>query len=394
MLQKWSKKLDKKQKVVLSLLKEIDEICRRSNITYYLSPRLTLCAVNGQSLPLNPMAGSVLMKVADMERFRQRIEEDPKEKRALESMKNHKWFPGFYLRYENTDTMCINLDKARDYAYPGIGINIYPLRTEISSGLLQKVNTIEETGWQEMCSLYGSESTGKMRFCKWMVQIRCMVISQQRLAEKMYDRFCRLQQEPGAQKYILKQRKQRLIFPAEIFSETKTIELEGEQFQVPLKTEQYLQICYGNNYQNVPEMTYTMPSQMVLSARVSYTQFWKEAGDFEKYCKSRRQNNRRLEKSRKRKQYFNECWKYAEFCGARIRLGLNYEKKKDYIKNLYKNEDYMTLERVFRPYYKMMQKSLENGELFAEDEEIFDIYSDVLVKTGNTDQAEKIHMLI
>ena len=65
---------------------------------------------------------------------------------------------------------------------------------------------------------------------------------------------------------------------------------------------------------------------------------------------------------------------YVEFCGERMNLGVSYEKQKDYIKNLYKNEDYMTLEKVFRPYFKMMQKSLQKGELFAEDEEILDIY--------------------
>ena len=32
----------------------------------------------------------------------------------------------------------------------------------------------------------------------------------------------------------------------------------------------------------------------------------------------------------------------------RQNLGVSYEKQKDYIKNLYKNEDYMTLDKVFR----------------------------------------------
>ena len=54
----------------------------------------------------------------------------------------------------------------------------------------------------------------------------------------------------------------------------------------------------------------------------------------------------------------------------------------------------MTLERVFRPYFKMMQKSLQKNELFAEDEEIFDIYVDVLEKTGKTVQRSKIGTLI
>lgn len=77
-----------------------------------------------------------------------------------------------------------------------------------------------------------------------------------------------------------------------------------------------------------------------------------------------------------------------------MNLGISYERKKDYILNLYKNEDYVTLEKVFRPYFKMMQKSLEKGEIFAEDEEILDIYIDVLEKTGKTEQKEKIGILI
>ena len=89
--------MNKKQKVILSLLQEIDEICRRNKIEYYLSPRLTLCAVEGHPFPQNPMFGVVLMKTADMERFRLAVDEDPREKRALESMKSHKWFSGFYL---------------------------------------------------------------------------------------------------------------------------------------------------------------------------------------------------------------------------------------------------------------------------------------------------------
>ena len=85
--------MNKKQQVILSLLKEIDEICRKHQIEYFLSPRLTLCAVQEQPFPQNPLFGVVLMKVPEMERFRQVMEENPREKRALESMKNHKWFP-------------------------------------------------------------------------------------------------------------------------------------------------------------------------------------------------------------------------------------------------------------------------------------------------------------
>ena len=141
--------------------------------------------------------------------------------------------------------------------------------------------------------------------------------------------------------------------------------LEGVELQVPAKTAEYLTVSYGKNYKDVKEPRYVTPIALAVSARVSYTQFWKEAGNFEKYCKERMKNARKLARSRRHKDYFNECWDYVEFCGERMNMGVAYEKQKDYIKNLYKNEDYMTLEKVFRPYFKMMQKSLQKNELFS-----------------------------
>lgn len=386
--------MNKKQKVILSLLQEIDEICRQNEIEYFLSPRLTLCAVENQPFPQNPMFGVVLMKTADMERFRKAVEEDPRERRALESMKSHKWFSGFYLRYTNTDTLCLNMDNIRDYAFPGLGISILPLRTPVASARTNRRFSRAENAWTEICHINYAERNIKSRINRTLMRLQCLINGRQRQAGRLYDKFVRLHQQPGADTYILKRKKQTTVFPAEIFAKSKRAVLEGVELQVPAKTTEYLTISYGNNYKNVVTPRYVIPAALAVSARVSYTQFWKEAGDFEKYSKERMRNARKIARSRRHKDYFNECWNYVEFCGERLNMGVDYEKKKDYIKNLYKNEDYMTLEKIFRPYFKMMQKSLQKNELFAEDEEILDIYIDVLEKTGKTVQRGKIGMLI
>ena len=386
--------MNKKQKVILSLLQEIDEICRQNKIEYYLSPRLTLCAVEGKPFPQNPMFGVVLMKTAEMERFRMAVEEDPRERRALESMKSHKWFSGFYLRYTNTDTLCLNMDNTRDYEFPGLGVSIFPLRSPVASVSANRRFFRDENAWTELCHINYAERNFKSRVNRTRMRFLCLADGRQRHASHLYDRFIRLHQNPNTDKYILKRRKQTTVYAADIFAESKRMTLEGVELQVPAKTTEYLITSYGNNYKNVTDPRYVTPIALAVSARVSYSQFWKEAGDFEKYSKERMRNARRLARSRRHKEYFNECWDYVEFCGERMNMGVKYAKKKDYIKNLYKNEDYMTLEKVFRPYFKMMQKSLQKDELFAEDEEILDIYIDVLEKTGKTVQRGKIGMLI
>ena len=70
--------MNRKQKVILSLLKEIDEICRKNNIEYYLSPRLTLCAVEGLPFPQNPYFGAVV-EIKEIRGVKLIVKEDNKE---------------------------------------------------------------------------------------------------------------------------------------------------------------------------------------------------------------------------------------------------------------------------------------------------------------------------
>ncbi len=385
--------LKKEQQVILSLLKEIDRICRKEKIDYYLSPRLTLCAVTGQPFPSDPMAGEVLMKVGEMERFRQAAEDRISTGRALESMKSHKWFPGFYLRYEDTSTLCFHMDAGRDYEIPALGINVLPLRTEVTPGNLRRQNAREEKGWLQLCGKVSGEKDFRDLSAEMAVTMRCAG-GQERLGNKLYDEFCRRQQNPDADAYFLKQGKMTTVFPAKIFRKTEKVELEGEEFPVPHDIRGYLRIFYGDDYLNRKEPVYVEPPQMIVSAYMSWEKFSRENEGLEQMTAARLRRQKRLEKDRKRGKYLDECWDYALFCQERIRLGAYYKKKKDYILNLYKDEDYLTLEQVFKPYSKMMLKSLLKEEVFLEDEEIFDIYMDVLEKTGKAAQKSQIRELI
>ena len=115
------------------------------------------------------------MKTADMERFRLAVDEDPREKRALESMKSHKWFSGFYLRYTNTDTLCLNLDNTRDYAFPGIGVNIFPLRTPAASVKAERRLSRDENAWTELCHINYADRNFRSRVNRTIMRLQCMI---------------------------------------------------------------------------------------------------------------------------------------------------------------------------------------------------------------------------
>ena len=101
--------MNREIKEVVKLLAEIDKICKREGIPYYLGPQLTLCCVTGQEIT-SPHAGVVYMRTVDMERFRLAVEKETPDGRIVESMNNNKRFYGFFLRYTDLDTLCFRLN--------------------------------------------------------------------------------------------------------------------------------------------------------------------------------------------------------------------------------------------------------------------------------------------
>ena len=71
-------------------------------------------------------------------------------------------------------------------------------------------------------------------------------------------------------------------------------------------------------------------------------------------------------------------------------LGLKYGEKKSRILNLYKNGDSLRLDREMMEVGKMLNRYLENDEVFVPDAELLEIYLSHLEKTGKTKQQEKI----
>ena len=81
---------------------------------------------------------------------------------------------------------------------------------------------------------------------------------------------------------------------------------------------------------------------------------------------------------------------YAKFCGEKYTCALAYRKKLSYIRNLFKNEDYVELEKAFAGYTRMNDRCLKYEEAFETDPEVFDLYLKYLEKTGRISYMEKV----
>ncbi len=378
------KGLNREQKEVLLLLKEIDAICRKHGINYYLSPRLTWCAVLGKEFPKNPLAGAVLIKIEEMEKLRIALEAELLEGRAVESMENNKRFPGLFLRYENKNTLCYRLHEGRNFKYPGLGIDIIPIRSKNPSKRARSWDNRLETGWIQICDGSRYKTDIYKFFCGCLVRAFSM-IGRGRLGRKIYDRICRNQITSDTGKYVLKwSRNYTYTYPAEVFQEAREAELAGTKFLIPCDEITYLKETFGVNYERHVFADDLSKTPVMVSALVGCEEFLKEAGSLRSQIKRRRRLFLADQYMRHHcKEYADQCWDYAKECGSREELRIVYNGKKEYIRNLWENRELVELDKIFRPCTKMMKRCFKTEEIFEMDEEILEIYLEYLRESGN-----------
>lgn len=74
----------------------------------------------------------------------------------------------------------------------------------------------DENAWTELCHINYAERNFKSRVNRTIMRMQCLITGRQGQAAHLYDKFIKLHQQPDADKYILKRRKQTTVFPAEI----------------------------------------------------------------------------------------------------------------------------------------------------------------------------------
>lgn len=380
--------MNREQQKVLELLKEIDTICRKNKITYYLSPYLTLCAVTERPFPMNPASNDIYMKTGDMARFKNIFDEEPELRRALESMENNSRFPGFFLRYTDKDTLFYKLDEYGKYKHPGLGINILPLQCEYGPKGKYLWNRMREEGWKRIYGKKGEWRNRRELGCIWMVRVLSLC-GRGWLAKSIFRDLLR-QPQDGAKTYVLRYFDQNLYFPAHIFENPGEAMLGGESFMVPGNTDSYLTRAYGKNYRNKSMENYVPGSLVVCSTLIPCEEFLQQSKELKKFASVRKKREKRRQFGMNYREYLAQCWDYAKFCGEKYTCALAYRKKLSYIRNLFKNEDYVELEKAFAGYTRMNDRCLKYEEAFETDPEVFDLYLKYLEKTGRILYMEKV----
>ncbi len=229
--------------VMLSMLDELDRICRKNQIKYMLFAGTLLGAVREEGFIPWDDDLDVLMLREDYERFLSVAERElDAEKFFLQKEFSAEW-PMMFSKLRKNSTTCLEKYHPKRKPHEGVYIDIFPCDNAYNSGLMKKLQfaaskiviakALDRRG-------YDTDSKKKkifMGICRVIPQrpmLRLAKAAGKRDGEYVHDFFA------ASSSY------RRSVFKREWFSELTEATFEGKRYPIPKHYDEILKTLYGD----------------------------------------------------------------------------------------------------------------------------------------------------
>lgn len=234
------------QKIELEMLLEVDRICKKFNIRYFLIAGTLLGAIRHKGFIPWDDDIDIVMPLKDYIRFCKVVEKELCNEYFFQNFKTDTialWFAK--IRKNNTTAIQIN-HKNRKH-HQGIWIDIFPLiGVKNDEQWLVKINKKAKQTKKVLTKKIGlmEDTEGRIVY-----KIANKLISYKICKIVFWKLFKYLFKDPEKYTYcyyLWASSKIKARFPTEIFSETCDVEFEGHMFPAPKEWDKYLTIEYGD----------------------------------------------------------------------------------------------------------------------------------------------------
>lgn len=257
------------QERILLLLGEIDEICHKYGIEYYLEGGSVLGAIrHGGFLPWDDDA-DLAMTRKNWEKFRLAMEKEKPQHRVLESPENNAEYPTVAMRYVDTSTTRLWRSLMLDVCACGVAIDIFVLEAapDDNESLLQMEHDLIDycefvNRYYRISSLGDSGRYKKLRRLS-------RVLGRARVAKRLNQRLLQYD-EDRCSRYLMRWGFRFQVYDKKIFGKPIYIPFESIMLPVPERVYEYLDYQYGVDWYMVPDEEHIDTHDTVLDMSVSY----------------------------------------------------------------------------------------------------------------------------
>ena len=386
------------QKTLFTLLTEVDDICRKYGITYFLHENSALEAVQKGHMGEERMIAEVIMRVPELLKFMDAFEQEKPAHRSLESWLSEARYGDFGCRYVNDDTLFLDLPNYHHYRKYGFAVRINVLRDFPASRIRSKLATAKEIGFEMTFAEGNRAEAKKYELCEKLVRPKLKTPeSSLEFTRKMFGEFCGIYDNPNAERCFFKYfRTQRHHCERRWFAEPTVTTLEGRSFPVPAK--EYFVSLYGQGYMSRRLPGRKMTEYIVADTEIPWRDYLKEIADaglpLKKYISERERYIRKQKAGQPKVDTIKHYWDLLFRTGDRFELYEQYAPMKKELLAMRREGRYDELSAALAPYREKLMKNYKLGLGLCFDPEIFDCMLDVLRREGNAPLAAELREMI
>lgn len=384
------------QKKLLELLTELDDICKRENIKYYLCDETVHAAVIGQGLYKNCCQVNVAMTSDNVLKFIEAVKKEKREDRIVDCMMTNKSYLDFSASYCDTNTTMLDLSCKEEGKKPYMGVTIHIIRFKPKS--FSKYYGLTRNIW-EFCHKNANEYP---TFFKKAVVSGCktvkVVCGEKNLGRMFFKSWCSLFSASNKTKKIAIGTKAYNL-DASLLKKEGTAVLEGKEFPVFENVEAYLNQKYKCDDFREMKPKYLVPSEMMMiSSAISYDDYMEKAKEMGVDFEAIEQNKKICSKLEKTvSEYNRRIGKYyaiVERTEKRFAMYEKYIPMKDTLVQLQREERYEELKEILEPYFEALEACAKKGLGLCFDKEIFEMAMYILEKEDQAAYAKKLRAMV
>ncbi len=381
------------QQKLLALLTDLDTICQREGIRYYLCKETALAAhQSGEFFP-SCCEANVAMTAEDALRFAKAVSKEGRADRTIDSMRSNKHYPDFTLRYGAADTLMMKLPYDEASILPCVAVTIHMIRYK--SKYSSKIYHYTKSLWKLCVKPTATVSGAARRAAVTACHLGKNVLGGRLFSRALFKLWVVIHSKKNKKDISICAGSYK--YPNELIKGQTTVTLEGREFTTFADPAAYLEIVYGENYETRKPSYLKASSSVLMSANVSFREYIRRSKSQVDF-KAVQKKKLKLDLIQAKVSYYNNkingYYAVVDRTQRRYAMYEMYMPMKDHLVELHKAEQWEELNELLKPYRSALWACYKKKLGLCFDKEIFEMTMDILLMEGSQNYVRKLRAMV
>lgn len=341
------------QERLLCLIREIDQICKKYQIPYYLSGGCVIGALRHKGFIPWDDDIDILLESKYWKQFYDAFQKEMPLNRMLGCIENNINFPNMIYRYCDTSTTEIHKNELFGDSTAGIVVDIILMDSIDSTEIAQKSHMKNLLLFSDIVNVYYSYNLRfKIDIPYRRYLLLTKILGKRRILTRL-EKKLRAYENQNCDYYMVRWPAGPSIFPKDIFGTPRYVEFEGIFLPIPEKAGRFLREIYGDEWVEVPNPDQQNTHNTILDMEREYQEYFRQYVPRIGYKKA-------VKKYQELKKHFIKT-KYMQNDDSKSLWRLEGLKEKYLIEKkirqeklnpilMFENKEYKALEMLFKDY--------------------------------------------